>query len=70
MVEEIYEKTVKLLEYNHDKLDALAEALLEQEVIEQDDMMRIVGLAEPVDDASDVPANQNGRHFALRSPRR
>ncbi len=68
MVEEVYEKTIKLLEYNQDKLDTLAEALLEQEIIEQDDMMRIVGLVEPVDDSSDIPANRNGRHFALSRP--
>lgn len=45
IVEEVYERTMKLMEFNRDKLEALAEALLEQEVVEQSEMLRLFGMS-------------------------
>lgn len=46
IVEEAYDKTVKLLTDNRDKLDALAEALLAQEVVGYDEMFRVIGMGD------------------------
>jgi cell division protease FtsH len=44
IIREAYEHTLQLLETNRSKLDALAEQLLVQEVIERDEILRIVGM--------------------------
>lgn len=44
IVEECYDKTIQLLQENRDKLDALAEALLEHEVVEQKLMLKVIGM--------------------------
>jgi cell division protease FtsH len=54
LVEEAYHKTVRLLKDNRDKLDALAEALLVQEVVGYEEMFRVIGMG---DKLPDLPAN-------------
>jgi cell division protease FtsH len=56
IIREAYEHTLELLSNNRDKLDALAEQLLVQEVIERDEILRIVGMS---------PDDKAG-HFSLR----
>jgi cell division protease FtsH len=46
-IEAAYEEVVALLSAERSRLDALAEALLEQETLDQIDAYRIAGLAEP-----------------------
>ncbi|MEQ8672418.1 MAG: ATP-dependent zinc metalloprotease FtsH [Aggregatilineales bacterium] len=73
IVEEVYDRTIKLMEFNRDKLEALAEALLEQEVVEQSEMLRLFGITkEKVVRQDDQPAelaNHNADkgmgHFSL-----
>lgn len=65
LVDQVYDRTIKLLETNRDKLEALAEALLQNEVIERDDMMQIIGV-DPAKGHPDKADRANGRHFALR----
>ena len=68
LVEDAYAQTFRLLENNRDKLEALANALLEQEVIGQDEMYRVIGmedkLAEMTENvfntAGEEPAKMNG----------
>jgi cell division protease FtsH len=45
IVNEAYHDTVALLEENHDKLEALAQELMVQEVIEQREMLRVIGMS-------------------------
>jgi cell division protease FtsH len=65
VVEDSYDDTIKLLEENRDKLEALANALLENEVVDQDMMLRIIGMSldEVVPEDEEVE-NQSG-HFSL-----
>lgn len=44
MVDEAYDKTLKLLQLHRPKLDALADALMTHEIIEKDEMLRVIGL--------------------------
>ena len=44
MISEAYDRTYALLKENEDKLTALAEALLETEIIEQSEMFKIIGM--------------------------
>lgn len=44
LINQAHEQTIALLTENKDKLIALAEALLSQEVIEQDEMLRVLGM--------------------------
>ncbi len=44
VVDEAYDRTIKLLSENRDKLDALATALQESEVISQGEMLELMGL--------------------------
>jgi cell division protease FtsH len=44
MVEEAYDQTVKLLRSHRDKLDALAEELLTQEVVDRERLLEIAGV--------------------------
>jgi len=43
MIEAQYQRAIKLLEANKEKLTTLAELLLEKEVIFKDDLMKIFG---------------------------
>ena len=43
LIESMYQKTIKLLEENKDKLESLADRLLEKEVIFKDDLESIFG---------------------------
>lgn len=71
IVEEVYERTIKLMEFNRDKLEALAEALLEQEVVEQSEMLRLFGMSkDELKRQDDEPAelgnaDKNHGHFSL-----
>ncbi len=56
IIAKAYEHTLQLLANNRDKLDALAEQLLVQEVIERDEILRIVGMS---------PDDKAG-HFSLK----
>ncbi|MCL4253983.1 MAG: ATP-dependent zinc metalloprotease FtsH [Anaerolineae bacterium] len=44
LIKQAHDQTIALLTENKDKLIALAEALLSQEVIEQDEMLRVLGM--------------------------
>jgi cell division protease FtsH len=74
LVQESYDETIRLLEENRDKLDALANALLEHEVIEQDRMLEVLGLeldeVLPEDTDDEKPASQRlkSNHFSLNLP--
>jgi len=48
LVDDAYVKTVKLLSNNRDKLDALAEALLAQEIIGYEEMFRVIGMSDKI----------------------
>jgi len=52
IVDEAHEQTVKLLRDNRDKLDALAEALLEHETLDEDEAYAAAGVERQPDDAS------------------
>lgn len=54
IVEEAYTKTVKLLRDNRDKLDALAQALLANEVVGYEEMFRVIGMGDKLES---LPAN-------------
>jgi cell division protease FtsH len=45
LIEDAYGQTLRLMENHHDKLEALAQALLEKEVIGQQEMYEIVGMS-------------------------
>jgi cell division protease FtsH len=47
IVEELYEEVVALLEENRDRLDHLAEALLENETLDEIDAYNAAGLPQP-----------------------
>lgn len=49
IVEDAYDKTVKLLSANRDKLDALADALLSQEVVGYEEMFRVIGMSDKIE---------------------
>src|SRR5690606_20176849 len=67
IIHNLYEETLKLLSDNKDKLQALAQALLDNEVVEQRHMMEIIGmpLAEAVAEQSNGKGDAKGRHFSL-----
>ncbi len=75
LVENAYDQTIRLLETNRDKLDALATGLLENEVVEQSMMLDILDMSleeilpENEEDAKRVlhqqVNNKHQRHFAL-----
>jgi hypothetical protein len=44
IVDSAYEQTLAIIEENRDKLEALAQALLENEIIDQDEILEILGL--------------------------
>jgi len=46
IVEDAYAKTIQVLSDNRDKLDALAEALLAQEVVGYEEMFRVIGMGD------------------------
>lgn len=66
LIDEVYDRTIKLLELNRDKLVALAEALLSDEVIEFHEMMRIIGIDPAKKQQPEAVERTNGRHFALK----
>lgn len=72
IVQETYDSTIRLLEENRDKLDTLANALLEHEVVEQDHMLRVLGMeledvqAEPDEEGDKpAPASKRSNHFSV-----
>lgn len=73
IVEGAYEHTVKLLDANRDKLEALANGLLTHEVIEQDHMMRLIGMSleeiTPDEPESLTEVSKNAGHFSLNVER-
>ncbi|MGB1287387.1 MAG: hypothetical protein ACPG7F_12690, partial [Aggregatilineales bacterium] len=56
IVDRAYARTTKLLKANRDKLDAVAEGLLEKEVLERDEVLALVGIAEntPIETREDA----------------
>ncbi|TVR22018.1 MAG: ATP-dependent metallopeptidase FtsH/Yme1/Tma family protein [Anaerolineaceae bacterium] len=65
IIREAYIATVDLLQENHDKLTALAEELLVQEVIDQREMFRIIGIA-PEEAGGTVNGKKSAsQHFSL-----
>lgn len=67
IVEDAHKETLQILSDNRDKLDALAQALLTQEVVEHDELMRLIGL-EPQSyptDKTDSSDDGAPRHFSL-----
>ncbi len=54
MVEDAYVKTLTLLREHRDKLDALAEALMTNEVVGRDEMFRAIGLTDHLSEQSNV----------------
>ena len=67
IVSEVYNDTINLLRKNKDKLEALAEALLEKEVIDQSEMLDIIGISleEADPDRPHLEETYNGSHFTL-----
>jgi cell division protease FtsH len=57
IVNETYSETINILKENRDKLEALAQELLVQEVIEQKEMYRVLGMSGEL--------GENGIHFSL-----
>ena len=51
IVEEAYQQAKKLLEENIDKLKILAQALLQQEILDAEEVRRIVGIEKNTEDA-------------------
>jgi cell division protease FtsH len=74
LVQESYDETIRLLEDHRDKLDTLANALLEHEIIEQDRMLEILGLelsdVLPEDDEEEKSDKKRlkSNHFSLHLP--
>jgi cell division protease FtsH len=56
IVEEAHEQVVALLRENRDKLDSLAEALLEHETLDEDEAYAAAGVARAATDAPQKPA--------------
>jgi cell division protease FtsH len=54
IVEDAYAQTLKLVAENRDKLDALAEALMSQEVVGYEEMFRVIGMGDQI---PEVPSN-------------
>ena len=52
IVEEAHEQVVSLLRQNRDKLDSLAEALLEHETLDEDEAYAVAGVERRPDEAS------------------
>ena len=70
IVEDAYEHTLDLMEKHRDKLDSLANALLDHEVVEQEEMLSLFGMSEEEVMPEDVPDNninarKNAGHFSL-----
>lgn len=59
MIDRAYDQTLKLLSANRERLDKLAQALLEREVINRDEMFDLIGLEQLNEDADEVPAVVN-----------
>lgn len=66
IVDSAYEQTLNLIETNRDKLEALADALLENEVIDQEEILEILGL-ELEDVLPDDPEKAEKIRKAMRS---
>lgn len=68
IVEDAHKETLQILSHNRDKLDALAQALLTQEVVEHDELMRLIGM-EPqnyqTDNTESGGDDDAPRHFSL-----
>jgi cell division protease FtsH len=54
IIDTMYHRTVSLLRANQDKLNALAQALQDNEVIDQTDIARILGIDAETDNASAI----------------
>jgi cell division protease FtsH len=56
IIDEAYEDVLQLLEKNRDKLDAIAKALLEREILERHEILEIMGLSvdKPIDSPEDL----------------
>ena len=67
MVEESYEKAKKLLSDNREKLNQLAEILLQKEVIFREDLEKIFG-KRPFDDHDHLMINGNGETNERKAP--
>jgi cell division protease FtsH len=67
LVQDVYDQTIKLLADNRDKLQALAEGLLNNEVIEQAQMLEIIGMSleEVLPEGSEKVKLPQSDHFAL-----
>ena len=71
IVDAAYEQTLALIEANRDKLEALAQALLENEVIEQDEILELLGLElddilpEDQEKAEKIRKAMRSDHFSL-----
>jgi cell division protease FtsH len=53
---EAEEKAKEILTKNRESLDKLAEALVKEEVLEKDDLIRLIGEPEKKEDAADIPS--------------
>jgi cell division protease FtsH len=77
IIDEVYQRTVNLMRENKDKLDALAQALLENEVVDQETIRELTGVdfasdnsrvilnpegSEPTDVVEPDAENQNNHH--------
>lgn len=60
IVDDVYTETLDLLRENRDKLDALAQALLDNEVVDQREMFEIIGMGEETANASFILDAQRG----------
>jgi cell division protease FtsH len=66
IVEDCYEGIMRVLSENRDKLDALANELLTHEVVEQDQMLRAIGMTlDEVLPEDKKATGETPRHFAL-----
>ncbi len=75
IVEGVYERTLTLMEENRDKLEALAEALLTNEIVEQAEMLELFGMSQKeIKRQDDSPAeltdgvlnaDKDAGHFSL-----
>jgi cell division protease FtsH len=54
MIDRAYEQTVKLLSANRERLDTLAHALLDREIITREEMFDLIGLNHQPGDDDDV----------------
>lgn len=54
IVDAAYEKTIRLLADNREKLEALAEALLTHEILSRDEVFTVIGVAQPESELNNI----------------